>query len=56
MEIVLAAASAFFFSLGDAFGIALDVAALEVMFAGLVVLAGAEGARAEPSASSAGGG
>jgi drug/metabolite transporter (DMT)-like permease len=37
----------------DAFGIALDVAALGVMFTGLVVLAGAEGARAEPSASSA---
>jgi drug/metabolite transporter (DMT)-like permease len=40
----------------DAFGIALDVAALGVMFAGLVVLAGAEGARAKPSASGAGGG
>jgi hypothetical protein len=42
MEIVLVAAAA--------------AAALGVMFAGLVVLAGAEGARAEPSASSAGGG
>jgi drug/metabolite transporter (DMT)-like permease len=37
----------------DAFGIALDAAALGVMFAGLVVLAGAEGARAKPGASDA---
>ncbi|MGH2962792.1 MAG: DMT family transporter [Solirubrobacterales bacterium] len=35
----------------DALGITIDVVALAVMFAGLVVLAGAEGARSKPSAS-----
>jgi hypothetical protein len=40
----------------DALGIAFIIASLGVMFAGLIALAGSEGARGDPAASGADGG